>query len=507
MPKKLLLLLIGAIIFRVVALRYLPTLFFFDQARDLILVNEIVKDGNLKLLGPSASGTQDAVYHGVLYYYVLAPLQLLARGDPRIVQLLLGIINSLGIVPVTILAAKMTKSKSAGFITGLLYIFSMDAVIHNTWLSNPSIATLSVPLYLLGLWLVFIEKKTSYLWLVGLSLAASIQSAIFLGYLVIPFVVLVLLTWCKSRSLSGLNVKAIAFFFGVLAIGLSSMFLAQYKLYRVGIFSPETLRFASSSNKPLISRLDNIGSIYTQKVSLNYLNTDPVVSSLVFILVATIFLMVSSSSTVIFYLIIFASPVAFLTYLPKEEIHSIIGLEVMLLMPFGLLINRMLVQKNQLIKMLGVFVIALYIFTQLFSLHRFHKTRSYPPAVQPGMYLDDQMALLDSIYKQTAGDSFSISTFSNPYQYATVWIYLFDWYGLGKYGYKPVIAHQDQTGMFGENILEQSIKQENKHFAIIEPNLNTPDYFHHLFLGQQIQDNRQLDSTLYFDKLQLNIYK
>jgi len=123
------------------------------------------------------------------------------------------------------------------------------------------------------------------------------------------------------------------------------------------------------------------------------------------------------------------------------------------------------------------------------------------------MYLDDQMALLDSIYKQTAGDSFSISTFSNPYQYATVWIYLFDWYGLGKYGYKPVIAHQDQTGMFGENILEQSIKQENKHFAIIEPNLNTPDYFHHLFLGQQIQDNRQLDSTLYFDKLQLNIYK
>jgi hypothetical protein len=48
--------------------------FTYDQARDALTAQEIIEQRDLKIQGPSASGTHDSVYHGVAYYYVLAPL-------------------------------------------------------------------------------------------------------------------------------------------------------------------------------------------------------------------------------------------------------------------------------------------------------------------------------------------------------------------------------------------------------------------------------------------------
>lgn len=54
--------------------------FLYDQARDFLLVKDIVENGNITLLG-SRSGI-GGFFHGPLYLYVLVPIFILGKGDP-----------------------------------------------------------------------------------------------------------------------------------------------------------------------------------------------------------------------------------------------------------------------------------------------------------------------------------------------------------------------------------------------------------------------------------------
>ena len=57
-----------AIFFRLLSIRDNKIYFWFDQARDANLSRQIIENKDLKIQGPSASGTNDTIYHGVLYY-------------------------------------------------------------------------------------------------------------------------------------------------------------------------------------------------------------------------------------------------------------------------------------------------------------------------------------------------------------------------------------------------------------------------------------------------------
>src|SRR3990167_8429303 len=69
--------------------------FAYDQARDGFVVQELLQ-GDLKLLGPSVSGVP-GLAHGVLYYYLIAPVYYFGHGDPRIVAYFLSFIGALGV--------------------------------------------------------------------------------------------------------------------------------------------------------------------------------------------------------------------------------------------------------------------------------------------------------------------------------------------------------------------------------------------------------------------------
>jgi len=75
---------------------YFPdnTYFGFDQARDAFAVREILS-GHFKITGPpTATGI---FHHGVLYYYLFAPLYFFSGGDPVAVSLFLRVLNAAGI--------------------------------------------------------------------------------------------------------------------------------------------------------------------------------------------------------------------------------------------------------------------------------------------------------------------------------------------------------------------------------------------------------------------------
>ena len=79
--------------------------FAYDQARDAFVVQEMLQ-GHLKVLGPSVSGVP-GLFHGVLYYYVIAPAYYFGNGNPTVVAYLLSFISSLGVFVVYLLIKRV----------------------------------------------------------------------------------------------------------------------------------------------------------------------------------------------------------------------------------------------------------------------------------------------------------------------------------------------------------------------------------------------------------------
>src|SRR3972149_3856237 len=76
--------------------------FHYDMARDAYEAQQIWKDHNFKLLGPPTS--TPGLYHGVLYYYLIAPFYMMGNGDPRVVAVFFSLLNSLVLIPLMLLA-------------------------------------------------------------------------------------------------------------------------------------------------------------------------------------------------------------------------------------------------------------------------------------------------------------------------------------------------------------------------------------------------------------------
>ena len=98
---------------------YLPRgalTFGYDQARDAFVAQEIV-NGDLKILGPPAS--TPGLYHGVFYYYLIAPAYLVGQGNPLIAAYWIALLNALGTIVVFLLAYTFTRKKSAGFLAAV----------------------------------------------------------------------------------------------------------------------------------------------------------------------------------------------------------------------------------------------------------------------------------------------------------------------------------------------------------------------------------------------------
>ena len=152
MFKAIFLLVILAFLLRIIFVFQNGVSFHYDMARDAFEAQQIWKDHNLKLLGPPTS--TPGLYHGVLYYYLIAPFYMLGQGDPRIVAIFLSFINCLAIIPIVLLAKDFFKSNKWAILSGLLFTVSFEAVQYAPWISDPSPAMLTIALffYFLRVW-------------------------------------------------------------------------------------------------------------------------------------------------------------------------------------------------------------------------------------------------------------------------------------------------------------------------------------------------------------------
>ncbi len=167
-------------------------LFHTDIARDFLLLEDIVKNKPLTLIGPRSGGI-GGVFHGPLWLYLNLPAFVLGKGNPVVVGWFWWLIYLLYIYIVYLYTLKLFNKPTAVITTIITSIVFAEAVRS---LFNPFGAVLLFPIFFYFFYQYFKSKKIKYLitslFLVGLMIQFQIAFSLpilflvtlLLGYLV-----------------------------------------------------------------------------------------------------------------------------------------------------------------------------------------------------------------------------------------------------------------------------------------------------------------------------------
>lgn len=158
--------------------------FLGDQGRDVVIVRDFLKNGNLFFIGPQTSIGN--MYLGPFYYYLIAPALLLANFNPvgpAVFVALLGIATAYLIYFVS----KKWFNPKAAYIAAFLYAISPIAIKYSNFSWNPNI----MPFF--ALLFVYLMAEKHYI-RASLAFAMCLNSH-YLALLLLP---LALIIWLKN---------------------------------------------------------------------------------------------------------------------------------------------------------------------------------------------------------------------------------------------------------------------------------------------------------------------
>lgn len=446
---------------RVIFLPKLSLTFGYDQARDALVTQQIL-GGDLKILGPPAS--TPGLYHGVFYYYLLAPAYLLGKGSPIIAAYWIALVNTLVVFIVYYLGYIFTRKHWAGIAAAFIYAISFEAVQYATWLSNPTIGIITVPLMYLGLWLWLFEKKKVGPVLTGLGLGLSIQAEVFLLYHLAP---LGIWLWVLRKNVNRHDLLK----FGLMVfLSISSMIIAEIKFgFRSisGVLSLLTTQEAIVSSKSLgdflVLFFNQVGRVFafsSYPGNIGY--------GSMFVLVLIILALVSSKGKIVSWPYFLAtwlfSHITVVSLGGTSTPFLLVGIAPAVSLIVGISLYKWFARGS---KAFALLFLALVVFGNLAMIFKENPKGSTIFAIQKDMLLQKQFAVIDYTYEKTKGEIFSINSLTSPLWINIVWSYLYKWYGAPKYGYLPQWHGRDQVGQL--DALPSASASTKKYFLILEP--------------------------------------
>jgi len=167
-------------LFLAVFLRFYPGqdnyIWTYDQARDAYTIRSIIEEHNLMLVGPQTEFF--GLRHGVLFYYFLSPFYYLSQGDPNLPAAALIAWNFTALIPITLLAYSLRKSKRDALIALALTAVSYQLIEYSRWISNLSFAVAPLAWFYYFFWHLLDKRKSAVA--AGVSLGLAIQGEFFL---------------------------------------------------------------------------------------------------------------------------------------------------------------------------------------------------------------------------------------------------------------------------------------------------------------------------------------
>lgn len=442
---------------------YFPENVYFgsDQARDAFYSYEIIS-GDFKVVGPGTT-LSPHLHHGVLYYYFMGPVYFLAQGNPYIPALIINLLSALGVFVVFLIGRNIFTPR-VGLIAAFMYAVSFEQSQYAIFFSHPGLALIFVLLYYLGLTLLIFKGK-SYGLIIS-AVCAGIATQLHFSLVILIIFLPIFLLIFRTRVMH-LKLKDIVLAFVALVITMSTFIVAEIKY------------------KQVLSFVSSLGDSGSSAFSLN-------INNFIFAVNRYVFdnLIIAPWNTIFgLFLVIFIF--GFLMKQEKERVAGVflliwfligciayivgsattyyfgIGGSVSLLIAVAVIINTIW-GRNMVFALVLLFVVFGSNIYQIITINQ--KGPIGAVMAPPGLLLSDQQRVIDYIYSQAGNEEFSIHGLTIPYNVKTTWDYLFNWYGMQKYGFVPVWGGADALGSEGTlKVVNARSTLPTKQFLIIEP--------------------------------------
>jgi hypothetical protein len=444
--------------------------FGYDQARDAFEAYNIWHNHDIKIIGPSTDFV--GVFHGVLWFYLLAILYGIGNGNPDIVSLVYFILLFLTVPLVGWVAYLILKDKSVSLIAMVLYSFSPLFQAFSRWFSNPVLSLFVMPFLLVMLWKFINTQHKKYAFWIGFCYGLVIQSNF--GYALL--LLLIPLYWFVFRI--RLSLSHILFFLFGSIITLSTFIIAEIKFQGRATISVINFFLAPHTSSKSFSGL--VTALLDKMAELLYLTVFPFPKLVIlFLTVITIFFIrnkikekeIKGVLFLLLWLINILLYRIFNTGLTTSAFVFAPSIIVVCIL-FSYLLNR--ITNNKIILSLAVISIVIM---QVLTIQSWIKINKTALSVQQGLSYKDEKKVIDYTYMQSNGKQFTINTVTNPLFINVLWAYIYKFYGNKEYGYLPFWDGKNQTGYLGNDVFKTKVYDTEFRYLIIEPDAGIPQIY------------------------------
>ncbi len=448
--------------------------FGYDQARDGYESIAIWTTDPIKITGPTSD--IPGFTHGPLYFYMISPFYYFSPDSIiplRIFSILYGLVS---VVLVYVLAHRIMRNNTIALLSAFCMTVSFEAIQYSRWLSNPSYALPFIALFFYGLW-IYVHRRDNGLPLMILMWGFMIHFQIFLLYFAIFIAAGIgYRFWHDRWKFYQPKPWHILPYLG--ALGLAAPFVAaQIKFGYTGIINLLDSFSHGVGNDPIIDEfLGGWANLhYNGGVTFFEGSTFAGLAMIIVILLVLAYMYVTRHqyrNPFLFFCLWFFSPI--MIY-PLEQNGSYF-LHVGNIFPLVILVSTVLYMfwhmYSGIYKWIVIATSLLLLFAGNYhSVVTENKSGENLFSVQQNMDWSYHISTIDWIYEQAKGEPFAINTVTNPLFINTTWAYLFEHYGLPKYGYMPTWAGPSQVNRIGHEAPFGSMDDRNGDllFLIVEP--------------------------------------
>lgn len=465
----------------------------YDQARDAFHALDIFGKDPIKLIGPTTDIR--GLFHGSLYWYLIAPFYTLSHGDPLLPKLALIILHLFNIPLIYFIGHRLTGKEEAGLLAAFFYAVSFDATQYARWMSNPTLAVMTVAAFFYGFWVV-IHKKPVGLGVMFFMWALSIQLQFFLVYLGVFIIIAI---W-KGRSMNGLMRRENLILYAAGIFLLLPFIVSEIKFGMQGTQS--LLGFFIKSGEggaPLAQKVDfYLNSIlkntYYSVAGMGRDVAKIVLGGLVIYSLYTAWKVKSVRFVKLFLLMWFFSPILIYPIQKNGSYFLNIGNSYPLIILTALSIFEIAGRagrKYQLPIIVTCAIVIAYFNIQLIDQQNRYGEEIF--SVQRAVDLQTEKQIIDWLYKDTGGKEFAINSITNPLFINTTWAYLFEYYAQPRHGRKPFWAGEPIDARHpGWDIPfnPRGFNPGNNLYLIIEPTPGIPEEY--IAAYQDFEDTRSV---------------
>ena len=175
--------------------------FLGDQGRDVVIIKDFLKNGNLFFIGPQTSIGN--MYLGPYFYYLIAPSLLLANYSPVGPAIFIALLSVATVALIFFISKKWFNPKTA-YIAAFLYAISPVVIKYSNFIWNPNVMPFFSLLFVYFFFESFRVKKYHYFLYASLAFIMVMNSH-YLGLALLPFIGLFwlynLIKFIKTKSL------------------------------------------------------------------------------------------------------------------------------------------------------------------------------------------------------------------------------------------------------------------------------------------------------------------